>query len=193
MKNIKIKLLFFLLIFLIISSIAITVAYFYQNYTLPSQFKTMTYDVDIDEEFNNDWGVKKVFITNKDTSNTSVVLRVKYIEIWSKIIDNEKFVLSNTVNGVNVVDKTWTNTFLNDFTDGLDGWYYYNLVLKPNDRIQLLESISLNSNISSLHPEYLDYDYQLLFSYEALELDTDMISEIWNKNVDINNFDVNWS
>lgn len=189
-KNI---LLIILLVFLIIISIGITVAYFYQNYTLPSQFKTMTYDVDISEEFNNDWGIKRVYITNNDTSNTNVVLRVKYIEIWSKIINNEKFVLSNTINGVNVVNKTWTNTFLNDFTDGLDGWYYYNLVLKPNDKIQLLESISLDSNISNTYPEYLDYDYQLIFSYEVLELDNALISEIWNKNVDINNLGVNWS
>ena len=87
-KNI---LLIILLVFLIIISIGITVAYFYQNYTLPSQFKTMTYDVDISEEFNNDWGIKRVYITNNDTSNTNVVLRVKYIEIWSKIINNEKF------------------------------------------------------------------------------------------------------
>ena len=108
-------------------------------------------------------------------------------------IYNEKFVLSNTINGVNVVNKTWTNTFLNDFTDGLDGWYYYNLVLKPNDKIQLLESISLDSNISNTYPEYLDYDYQLIFSYEVLELDNALISEIWNKNVDINNLGVNWS
>ena len=189
-KNI---LLIILLVFLIIISIGITVAYFYQNYTLPSQFKTMTYDVDISEEFNNDWGIKRVYITNNDTSNTNVVLRVKYIEIWSKIINNEKFVLSNTINGVNVVNKTWTNTFLNDFTDGLEGWYYYNLVLKPNEQIQILESISLNNDLIQLYTDYLDYDYQLIFSYEVLELDNALISEIWNKNVDINNLGVNWS
>ena len=191
MKKKKV-LLIFLLVFLVIISVGVTYAYFYQNYTLPSQFKTMTYDIDIEEEFYNDWGTKKVYILNNEVSNTNVVLRVKYTEVWSKIINNEKYYLSNTINGVNVVDKVWTNTFLNEFTDGLDGWYYYNKILRPNDKIQLLESISLNQTLTSTNLDYLDYDYQLLFSYEVLDTDINIISEIWNKTATINNLNVNW-
>ena len=192
MLKIKNYLLYILLAFFVISSISITIAYFYQNYKLPNEFKTMTYNVDITEEFNNDWGIKKVYISNNETSSTNVVLRVKYVEMWNKIIDNEKYVLSNSVNGINVVNKNWTDTFLNDFVDGLDGWYYYKKILKPHDSIQLLESISLNHSITNSYSDYLDFDYNLVFSYEALEDDISLISNIWNTNVVISDDNVIW-
>ena len=183
--------LIFLLSFLTISSVGITFAYFYKNYAIPNQFKTMTYDVNIDEEFYDDWGTKKVYITNNDVSNTDLVLRIKYIEIWSKTINNNVYYLSNTINGVNVVDKNWTSTFLDDFYDGLDGWYYYKKVFKPNETIQILNSISLNS-IASSNSDYTDSDYKLLFSYEALDLDSGLITDIWNKNITVNNLSITW-
>ena len=193
MKKNKIYLLIVFLVFVVISVVSITVMYFYQNYQLPNEFKTMTYNIDVTEEFNNDWGVKKVFITNSDSSNTDVVIRVKYIEIWSKTIDNQKLFLSNTINGINIVNKDWTSTFNNDFVNGGDGWYYYKKVLKPNEQIQILESISLNNDLIQLYTDYLDYDYQLIFSYEVLDTNVDLISDTWNKNIIINNDLVSWS
>lgn len=195
-KNMKSKPLIFLLAFLIIFSIGGTIAYFYQTVMLPNQFKTMTYKVDLTEEFNDDWGVKKVYITNNEDSNTAVVLRVNYNEIWSKTVSGTILTLSNTVSGSNVVDKDWTSTFSNDFIDGNDGWYYYTKTLGPNESIQLLDNIYLNNNLIQSSPDYenyLDYDYKLIFNYEALDADADKVSEIWNKTVTINGTNVSWS
>lgn len=195
-KNMKSKPLIFLLAFLIIFSIGGTIAYFYQTVMLPNQFKTMTYKVDLTEEFNDDWGVKKVYITNNEDSNTAVVLRVNYNEIWSKTVSGTILTLSNTVSGSNVVDKDWTSTFSNDFIDGNDGWYYYTKTLGPNESIQLLDNIYLNNYLIQSSPDYenyLDYDYKLIFNYEALDVDADKVSEIWNKTVTINGTNVSWS
>ena len=132
MKNITKKPLFFLLGILVISVIGGTFAYYYQNFSIPNQFKSMTYNVNLTEDFNNDWGTKKVYITNNETGNTNVVLRISYNEVWIKTDMSNALTISNTINGNNLVTKSWTTTFTNDFTDGLDGWYYYNKVLKPN-------------------------------------------------------------
>lgn len=196
MKNITKKPLFFLLGILVISVIGGTFAYYYQNFSIPNQFKTMTYNVNLTEDFNNDWGIKKVYITNNETGNTNVVLRISYNEVWSKTDMSNTLTLSNTINGNNLVTKSWTTTFTNDFTDGLDGWYYYNKVLKPNDTIQILNSISLNTNLienTIYYNDYLDYDYNLIFNYEAIEANSSKISDIWGKTATINNLNVSWT
>lgn len=196
LKNIKSKPLIFLLVTLIIISIGGTIAYYYNTVTLPNQFKTMTYDVDLTEEFYDDFGTKKVYITNNESSNTPVVLRISYNEIWSKQIGDDVVTISNTYNGINIVNKTWTNTFLNNFMDGNDGWFYYDSILSPNDTIQILESISLNSSIIENTPyynDYLDFDYNLIINYEALAADESTVSEIWNKNITITGTSVSWT
>lgn len=194
-RKIKSKPLLFLLAIFVIAIIGGTFAYYYQNVSLPNQFKTMTYNVNLTEEFNNDWGVKKVYITNNDTAH-SVVLRISYNEMWSKTIGNNVLTLSNTINGSNLVTKNWTTTFTNNFTDGLDGWYYYNLVLNPSDTIQILNSISLNSNLilnTVYYDDYMDYNYNLIFNYEAIEANSSTINSLWGKTATISNNTVNWT
>lgn len=196
MKNITKKPLFFLLGILVISVIGGTFAYYYQNFSIPNQFKSMTYNVNLTEDFNNDWGTKKVYITNNETGNTNVVLRISYNEVWIKTDMSNALTLSNTINGNNLVTKSWTTTFTNDFTDGLDGWYYYNKVLKPNDTIQILNSISLNTNLienTIYYNDYLEYDYNLIFNYEAIEANSSKILDIWGKTATINNLNVSWT
>ena len=138
----KSKIFLFLGISFLVLFLGVSFAYYYQEVVIPNEFKTMTYDVELEEEFNNDWGVKRVYIINNDEKNAPVVLRVNYNEIWSKEVDGIRRTLNNYLNGENVVTKNFTNTFLNDFTLEDDGWYYYKKVLKPNSRIQLLESIT---------------------------------------------------
>ena len=187
------------LILLAIFTIAIiggTIAYFYQNINISNQFKAMTYNINLTEEFNNDWGTKNVYITNNESSSTPVVLRISYNEIWSKTVNNNVSTLSNTINGNNLVNKEWTSTFTNDFIDGSDGWYYYKLVLNPNETIQILNSISLNTNLienTEYYNDYREYNYNLIFNYEVIEAKTTTISEIWGKNASINNQSVTWT
>ena len=67
LKKIKKKPLVFLLIIPFIGIIAGTFAYYYSEISISNEFKTMTYNVQIEEEFNNTWGTKKVNFVNKST------------------------------------------------------------------------------------------------------------------------------
>lgn len=195
-RKIKIRSLFFLLGFLVLISVGGTIAYYYQNVTLPNEFQTLVYNVTIDEEYYDDWGTKKVYINNSDSSNTPVVLRINYNEIWNYKGYGADVKLSNTINGTNVVDKDWTSTFTNDFIDGQDGWFYYKKLLSPNETIQILDSISLNTTLIESSPDYqdyLDFNYKLSINYEALGPNTNKISSIWNKTATISGNNVTWS
>lgn len=191
-KSKKSKLLLLLLVIAFLFSLGISIAYYYKKEMIPNKFMTMTYNVELQEDFNNDWGTKKIYIINSDKDNAPVVLRVNYNEIWSKEIDGVRHTLNNYLNGENVVTKNYTSTFLNDFTLNDDGWYYYKKVLNPNDRIQLLESIALKENLISNHLEYKEYNYQLDFNYEAIQATINAVSDIWNKNITIDGNTVLW-
>ena len=48
----------------------------------------MKYDIRIEDDFNGTWGERSVKFTNNDASNTPIVLRISYNEIWSSNINN---------------------------------------------------------------------------------------------------------
>jgi alternate signal-mediated exported protein len=190
------KPIIFLIALLFISVIGVTYSYLYSEVILPNEFKTMTYKVDIDEEFNDTWGTKKVSFVNSESTNTPVVLRVNFSEKWRKTVDGETLTLSNTINGENVVTKSWTNAFLNDFVKKEDGWYYYKKILNGSSSVQVLNSISLNETLisaSSNYQDYHTYKYSLIFNFEAVQATENAVSSIWNKNITINGSDVTWS
>lgn len=198
MKKIKLnkKPLIFLLVLLVIGVIGTTFAYYYTEVTLPNQFKTMTYNVTIEEEFNDTWGTKKVNFVNNEETNTPVVLRINYNESWRKEVDGIKLSLDNNVNGTNVVTKNWTTAFTNDFIDGGDGWYYYKKILDAEESVQVLDSISLNEALISTSPYYEDYKtytYELDFNFEAIQANSSAISNIWGKNATISGGNVTWA
>ena len=192
----KRKLIPLVLIILLILGLGIAYALYQSNITLPNEFKSMTYNIVLEEEFYDTWGTKKITLTNRDPTNTPVVLRVSFNEIWSKTIQNQYLTLDNTVNGVNVVQKNWTSTFLNDFILDNDGWYYYKKTLNPEQSIQILNSIALQESIiqtSQYYQEYHNYDYELTFNYEAIQTTTQAIQSIWGKNATISGGNVTWS
>lgn len=195
-KKIKKKPLFFLLLLLALGIVGTTFAYYYTEIAIPNQFRAMTYNVTIEEEFNNTWGTKKVSFVNNEETNTPVVLRINYNELWRKEVNGVKLSLDNNVNGVNVVTKNWTTAFTNDFVDGGDGWYYYKKTLNAEESVQVLNSISLNESLISTSPYYNDYKtytYELDFNFEAIQANSSAISEIWGKNATITGGDVTWS
>ena len=133
---------------------------------------------------------------NNEETNTPVVLRINYNELWRKEVNGVKLSLDNNVNGVNVVTKNWTTAFTNDFVDGGDGWYYYKKTLNAEESVQVLNSISLNESLISTSPYYNDYKtytYELDFNFEAIQANSSAISEIWGKNATITGGDVTWS
>lgn len=270
MKKFNFRPIFILPILFLLIIISGTFAYFYNEVTIASQFKSMLYDVDIVEEFYDDWGEKSVSFVNNSTDNSPVVLRVNYNEMWtnhnindniniyesnnipssndtsgpnnnqeSQVVNNsyspreEPFLydsfynnldlISNTINGENVVIKDWTDDFLNDFVLGSDGWYYYKKVLNSGDELTILNSINLNLELlynnddkdkytnyiityDSVNDEYnieeeLDsssnenypYIYNLTFSFEVIQANSTAVSQIWNKSITINNGNVTWN
>ena len=194
--KIKIKPLIFTFALLIITIVGITFAYYKNQVILANKFNTYTYNVSIEEEFYDDWGTKKVTFANNEETNTPVVLRINYNETWLKEITDLGLVpISNNVNGSNVVTKEWTESFLQDFQLHTDGWYYYKKTLNPEEKVQVLNSISLNETLISSSPYYEDYltaDYNLSFNYEAIQATEAAVKEIWGHNITINSSNVTW-
>ena len=144
------KSLFFLFGLLIVGIVGTTTAYYTSENVIVNQFKSMTYNVAIEEEFYDTWGTKKVSFINKEETNSPIVLRINYNEMWKYEIDGEVNRLSNKVDGENVVTKNWTDEFKNDFSFADDGWFYYNKILNAGESVQVLESIALNDSFSVL-------------------------------------------
>ena len=196
LKKIKKKPLIFLLALIAIGVVGTTFAYYYTEIAIPNQFRTMTYNVTIEEEFNDTWGTKKVSFVNKEETNTPVVLRINYNELWRKEVNGVKLSLDNNVNGENVVTKNWTSTFTSDFIAGGDGWYYYKKTLNAEESVQVLNSISLKEDLISTSPYYNDYKsytYELDFNFEAIQASSSAISEIWGKTATISGSNVTWA
>ncbi len=195
-KKIKKKPLFFLLLLLALGIVGTTFAYYYTEIAIPNQFRAMTYNVTIEEKFNNTWGTKKVSFVNNEETNTPVVLRINYNELWRKEVNGVKLSLDNNVNGTNVVTKNWTTAFTNDFIDGGDGWYYYKKTLAAEASVQVLDSIALNESLISTSPYYNDYKsytYELDFNFEAIQASSSAISEIWGRTATISGGNVTWA
>ena len=195
-EKLKKKPLIFLLTLFIIGVVGTTFAYYYTEISIPNRFRTMTYNVTIEEEFNDTWGTKKVSFVNNEETNTPVVLRINYNELWRKEVSGVKLSLDNNVNGTNVVTKNWTTAFTNDFIDGGDGWYYYKKTLDAKESVQVLDSISLNESLISTSPYYNDYKsytYELDFNFEAIQASSNAISEIWWKTATISGGNVTWA
>ena len=195
--KIKIKPLIFIFALIIITIVGITFAYYTNQVILANKFNTSTYNVTIEEEFYDDWGTKKVTFANNEETNTPVVLRINYNETWLKEITELGLVpISNKVNGSNVVTKEWTESFLQDFQLHTDGWYYYKKTLNPEEKVQVLNSITLNETLISSSPYYEDYltaDYNLSFNFEAIQATEVAVKEIWGHNITINSSNVTWS
>lgn len=194
-KKLNKKPIIFILILLVLGVVGATFAYYYSEVVIPNQFKAMTYNVSIEEEFNNTWGTKKVSFVNKEETNAPVVLRINYNELWRKEVDNVKLSLDNNVDGENVVTKNWTSAFTNDFEKGSDGWYYYKKTLNAKQSVQVLESIALNESListSEYYDDYKSYTYELSFNFEAIQANSSAVSEIWGKTVSISGDNVTW-
>lgn len=183
MKKVSKNFLIICGIFLIMGIVGVSAIYL-SNVSLINSFKTLTYKVDVEEEFYNDWGTKKIKVINSEETNADVVLRVGFNESFSK--DND--ILSNEINGQEVVEKDFSNDFLTHFSKDQDGWYYYDKVLKAKDSVEILNAISLKEDLISTsedYEKYKTYHYELGFQYETIQATEKAIKEIWGKNATI--------
>ena len=192
----KNKPLIYLLAILSIFVVGRTFAYYLEEVSIPNRFKTMTYNVKLEEVFHDQFGTKEVTIKNEEETNTPVVLRVNFTERWSKEVENTVKTLSNTINGQSVVNKNYTSAFTNDFVLKDDGWYYYKKTLGSQQSVKILNSIALNESLvngSSYSTEYHTYNYELDVNFEAVQADSKAINNVWGKTATINNGAVTWS
>lgn len=188
----NIKPLIFLLSLILAGTFSGTLAYFTDSKVYNNIFDITKYNVKITEEFNNEFGTKKVNFVNDGTSD--VLIRINYNEYWSKLVGEDKIILNNKINGENLVNKEWTEEFKNNFTY-YDGWYYYNKLLKSNSSIQVLTSISLNEDLinnSINKDEYLGTNYDLDFNLETIQASNESASDIWGAKVKIDGDDALW-
>jgi len=191
LKNIKCdrKLFIGAVSLLFIGIISVTLAIMTSSGYFENIFHSSDYGVSIEEEFYNDWGTKKVSFVNQNAS--SVIIRVSYNELWSTSSEEDTLtVLNNKINGIDTVTKTWTESWLNDFVDGHDGWYYYKKVLKNTDRVQVLNEIHLNEELLNSSGEldtYKNADYELDFNFESVQADKKAVKSLWNKEITIDN------
>lgn len=179
MKKISKNFLIICGIFLLMGIVGVSAIYFY-NVSLTNNFKTLTYKVDVLEEFYNDWGTKKIKVVNSEETNADVVLRVTFNESFTK--DND--ILSNEINGEEVVEKEYANDFLTHFSKDQDGWYYYDKILKAKDSVEILNSINLKEDLirtSEDYEKYKTYHYELGFQYETIQATEKAIKDIWGK------------
>ena len=188
------KVQFVISIMAIIAMIMVVVT-FYNEETVATRYGNMVYNVVLEKKAGNTWDNTEFFIKNKEDNDKNVVLRVNYNEVWSKEIDKETYTLDNNINGENVVDKTWTLEFISGFREYKDGWYYYDQILKPQEQIRILRKLNLKEDLIEESPyknDYLEYDYDLIFNYEVIDADEDLIKEIWGRDVKFEKNRVLW-
>ncbi len=187
----KNKPIIYLVLLILLVGIGGTIAFQMFTGEFTNEFKTSAYNVEIEEEFYSKWGAKKVSFINND--GTAVVIRVNYTESWE---DSNGYALNNKVNKIDVVNKMWTEEWLNDFILGQDGWYYYNKILSTGNRVRVLSEITLNEDLikdTFDYNKYLTSDYELDFNYEAVQADKKAIKELWGHDVTITDNEIEWS
>lgn len=139
--------------------------------------KADTMNAEIKETFDSEnakpSGTVQKKVSFKNDSSSAAFLRVSYGETWEKTEEDDKLLLNNQVNGADVATKNWLNGFGENselWTDGGDGWYYYNQILKPGAETgNILENVSF-PEYSGAYQDYKDADYQLYFRMELLQV-----------------------
>jgi len=158
MKNKKMPIVAIALL-AIVGVVGGTIAYFTSVKEFPNIFKTDVYRTEIEEFFNpedgEDWKPgtevnKDVFV--KNTGNVPVAVRVTMTEEWSKdgVVDTSKD--GKLENGEEAVLKEIVNES-SDWTkftkDGVESYYYKKALLPTDERIQFLDSVTLNNELAN--------------------------------------------
>lgn len=171
----KRKILLFLSGCLSLLLIASTFAFWTGKINHTNELKADNINAKIEETFEPSkpvGTVQKEVAFKNDSSNASF-LRISYAETWEKTQGDNKTLLNNQLNGKDVATKNWINGFGENselWTDGGDGWYYYNQVLEPGAETKnILEAVSF-PEYSGAYQDYKDADYQLYFRMELLQV-----------------------
>ena len=159
------------------AGLLIVYALSHNSTVVTSNIPVGTGTVQIVDDSDLGFGKKEVSFVNSDANGIPMLLRIGYSETWK---DGDNNAVSNVYNGNNVVTKTWTSAFIDDFVDGGDGWYYYAKLLNPSDSVKVITAISL------AEPSYAAYDYDLNFRFEAIQANSEAATTLWSKTATIN-------
>lgn len=146
--------------------------------SIENNIKVATNGVKIVENSVSGFGQKEVSFLNDGAESAPVLLRIAYSETWT---NSDGTIVSNLSGNNNVVAKTWTTAFVNDFADGGDGWYYYKKVLNSEASVQVLSAIALSDST------YAKYNYDLAFRFESVQADATAANTLWGKTATIGN------
>ncbi|MEG1720023.1 MAG: hypothetical protein RR306_06820 [Clostridia bacterium] len=163
-------------------------------FEMPNESSRIVEDFSPPVKWNGEKVTKKVAFEN--TGNVKLVLRFQYAESFTKA---DGTLLPNTSAGLDVVDKVWTSPngtvssaeLQTSWTKGADGWYYYKFVMKPADKVFIMDNIKAKT--SPFSAEYQNAKYKLSFVYETMMIDTANITKLWNKTPTITGNTVTWN
>lgn len=146
----------------------------------------------VEPKFNATTGRKDATFVN--TGSSSVFLRVAYSEFWEVTKEGKRYTLSNKLeDGSEIAKKTWEPVWPEyrdergnppnnpEWTDGGDGWYYYNKILKagmPTDPV--LHHVIFDNDI--LTEDYKKGEYQLFFKAEVVQCSDSNEMKTLNRN-----------
>jgi hypothetical protein len=125
-----------------------------------NNFQSRTVSVKVNEDFpdptvtSGSTQIKVVSIEN--TGTDAAFVRVGYSEGWTTE--------TAQLEGTGGVQKNWTSSWLNDWTDGGDGWYYYKKILPAGESVQILSSVTFPAVIPG------NADYNLNFMVETAQV-----------------------
>lgn len=117
-----------------------------------------------------DWGQKKdKSVKFQNDSNVDVLLRVSYAQMWEFNDGIQSVVLSSKLEGKDLTTIIWEDTFIQDWKDGGDGWYYYKKILKSGEATpNIVSGVLFNRVMDSVY--YYDHtNYKLRFKAEAVQ------------------------
>ncbi len=160
-----------------------------ENYASVGVFK-----VDLIDIFENNTLTLPGDTVNKDVSmknngTRDAVVRVKLTPEWTPALDgqgNERLTDAVTVNLGPDAAADWTF---------LDGWYYYNRILKPGEETTLLvDSLKLTAVSNDRHrTDYSGAAFDLYIDSESLQATADAAAEQWLVNYTVNGESLTWT
>ncbi len=153
-----------------------------------------TFKVDLIDIFENNRLTLPGDTLNKDVSminngNRDAVVRVKLSPSWTPAYDaqaNELLTGAVTVTMGPTAAADWTY---------LDGWYYYNKILKPGETTSLLvDALQLQPVSNDLHAaDYSGAVYNLNISGEAVQAEIAAAADTWAVEFTVSGVNLIWS
>lgn len=173
----KKRLILFLLGCLAVLTIGSSFAFWSGKIEHTNVLKADKMKAEIDEVFEGNpqpTGTVQKEVTFKNSSSSAAFLRVSYGETWQRTEGGEEVLLNNQINGTDVATKNWQNGFGANsdlWTDGGDGWFYYNRVLEPSGETEkILTEVTFPDYDEREYRDYCTATYQLYFRMELLQV-----------------------